>query len=177
MNLFEKLTNQTVDSYVISTAFKVKNNKERFRTPSTLRDLLSKKKMFRTMYKVEDNNLYVVYTSLNKPGFNIKSTKFMDISKFEKHFKNQLELFNGTLTFKIAEQTDEYIILKLPLRTIGNVLNNNPGVGRTATPELSEDVVFDIKHKYHIRKVTAKKLADDYKLPYHRVLKLVEGGV
>jgi hypothetical protein len=177
MNLFEKLTNQTVNSYVISSTFKVKNNKERFRTPNILRERLTKKKMFKTMYKIEDNNLYVVYTSLNKPGFNIKSTKYMDISKYEKHFKNQLELFNGNLTFKIAEEGDDYIVLQLPLRTIGNVLNNNPGVGRSATVTVTEDMEFEIKHKYHIGKVTAKKLSEEYKLPYNRVLKLVEGGI
>lgn len=177
MSLFEKLTNQTIDSYVISTTFKVKNNKERFRTPNTLRNLLTRKKMFRTMYKIENNNLYVIYTSQNKPGFSIKSSKFMDIAKFEKHFKNQLELFNGTLTFKIAEEGEDYLILQLPLRTIGNVLNNNPGIGRNATQEVSEDLVFDLKHKYHIGKVTAKKLSEDYKLPYSRVLKLVDGGI
>jgi len=176
MNLFEKLTNKPVTEYVISYLDNVADKKKRFRTPSALREFLKSKKFIRTKTMVEDNNLYVIYTTLNKDGFAIKSSLYFDISKYEKEIKNQLELFNNKLKFQIAESSDEYIIFKLPLRVVSTptIQNFAPAVvNGSRTNKLTEEDIFNMKYEYHVKGVPATKLASIFKVSYSKALKVV----
>lgn len=174
MNLFEKLTNKPVTDYVITYMDSVLDKKKRFRTPLALREYLKNQKFTRSKIMVEDNTLYVIYTSLSKPGFSIKSSEYFDISKYEKDIKTQLELFNNKLKFYIAESTNEYIIFKLPLRVVSSkTLPQQIAKMQNKVNQVSEDDIINMKYQYHIQKIPATRLASNYKISYGRVLKLV----
>ncbi len=172
MSLFDKLTEKMNDSYVVTYLPSVKRKENRFRTSADLREFLKKNKFIKSRVFLEDNNLYVVYTSRKKAGFTINSSEYLKILPFEKYFKRQLELFNNTLTFKVAEQGDDYIILKLPTQTISSSFPNAIKSVSGSNNGLSEQQVFDLKYRYHVGKIPATTLAKQFNIPYSAVFRI-----
>lgn len=157
MSLFESLVGKQPSSYDIKYIPTVKGEAKRYRTSSELRDYLKKKKFVNAKYMVEDNTLFAIFTSKREKGFALNSNEYLKISDVHKHLQSQLVAFNNVLTFAVAERTEEWIILKRPLRILGN--NNDT---KKEPIVFSDKDIKNIKQKYHIDGVHGTVLAQTY---------------
>lgn len=178
-NLFDTLISDNPNKFTVTYNEIVSNPNERYRTGPTLRDTIKKRKLRYSHFTIKDNTLYAIYSTDPKKGtlLTINNSEYMDISRFSRRFADRLK--DNTLTFSLCDEGENYMILKLPLRTTDEMSAQPSTVKlnrRKPRRTFTDEQIDDINRKYHINKATAYTLATQYDVSVSKIYSIVKDG-